>query len=72
MYSGDVWRAGSSSDHDVKTFARLAMRRKAHFFGFLSKNFEHRLHFPSLHAVPYGDTYQKFRRGSVSFFFLSF
>lgn len=28
MYSGDVWRADSSSDRDVKTFARLAMREK--------------------------------------------
>lgn len=28
MYSGVVWRADSSSDRDVKTFARLAMREK--------------------------------------------
>ena len=28
MYSGDVWRASSSSDRDMKTFARLAMREK--------------------------------------------
>ena len=28
MYSGDVWRADSTSDRDVKTFARLTMREK--------------------------------------------
>lgn len=46
--------------------------RKAHFLGFLCKNFEHKLRFPSLHAVPYGVTFKKFRQASVSFFFFFF
>ena len=57
MYSGDVWRAGSSSDRE--DLCKTCDERKAHFLGFLCKNFEHRLCFPSLHAV----------QASVSFFF---
>ena len=72
MYSGDVWRADSSSDRDVKTFARLAMREKLISLDSCVKTLNTDCVF--LHFMQYLTEIRikKFRQGSVSFFFLSF
>lgn len=72
MYSGDVWRADSSSDRDVKTFARLAMREKLISLDSCVKTLNTDCVF--LHFMQYLTEIRikKFRQGSVSFFFSFF